>query len=250
MTDSHDELASAYLDGEVSADERARVEGDPALLARVDELRTARDALAAAPVEAPPAATRDAAIRAALGATVVVDLARERARRRLRTLSVAAAALVAVAAVGLLVRAAGDSGQDTATTAAGTAAVEATTTAAAPSERAAADSALATAGGETLGSFANAAALVDSVRARLETPNQTKDATSTTSDEFGAAGAAGAAASCTPTPPATSTGSLLSGDALLEGRPVRFDVFGLADGTRQLVVTDATTCAAVLSQPL
>ena len=33
------ELASAYLDGEATADERARVEADPILLAEVERLR-------------------------------------------------------------------------------------------------------------------------------------------------------------------------------------------------------------------
>src|SRR3954467_5439236 len=61
-----DELASAYLDGEVTADERARVESDRALLARVDLLRSARDALMAAPLEPTDAAAKDAAIRAAV----------------------------------------------------------------------------------------------------------------------------------------------------------------------------------------
>jgi len=38
MTDHHDELASAYLDGQVSPEEAARVEGDPRLMAEVEAL--------------------------------------------------------------------------------------------------------------------------------------------------------------------------------------------------------------------
>lgn len=38
MTDHHDELASAYLDGQLSAEDAARVESDPALLTEVDAL--------------------------------------------------------------------------------------------------------------------------------------------------------------------------------------------------------------------
>ena len=55
MADNDDrdavELASAYLDGEATADERARVESDAALLAEVERLRRVRDAVA----EIPPA---------------------------------------------------------------------------------------------------------------------------------------------------------------------------------------------------
>lgn len=40
-----DELASAYLDGEAAPGERAVVEADPALVARVDEFRSLRQAL-------------------------------------------------------------------------------------------------------------------------------------------------------------------------------------------------------------
>ncbi len=60
------ELASAYLDGEATADERARVESDPALLAEVERLRRVRAAVVVTP-PAPPA-QRDAAIAAALAA--------------------------------------------------------------------------------------------------------------------------------------------------------------------------------------
>ena len=45
MTDDSELLASAYLDGDVTAEERARVETDPALLAHVDALRAAREQL-------------------------------------------------------------------------------------------------------------------------------------------------------------------------------------------------------------
>ena len=45
------ELASAYLDGEATPDERARVEADPILLAEVERLRAAAAAVAA--VDAP-----------------------------------------------------------------------------------------------------------------------------------------------------------------------------------------------------
>lgn len=47
-----DELVSAYLDGEATAEERARVEGDPALLERVETFRHVHEAVAASPVAA------------------------------------------------------------------------------------------------------------------------------------------------------------------------------------------------------
>ena len=45
MTDDPELLASAYLDGDVTAEERARVEADPALLAQVEAMRSVREAL-------------------------------------------------------------------------------------------------------------------------------------------------------------------------------------------------------------
>ena len=68
MTDHDplDELASAHLDGATSPEEAAQVAADPALQARVEELRAVRDAVAAVPPVDP--ARRDAAIAAALAA--------------------------------------------------------------------------------------------------------------------------------------------------------------------------------------
>lgn len=66
MTDEQFELASAYLDGAASDDERARVEGDSEMLAAVEELRAISAAVADA--EPPSASVRDGAIAAALAA--------------------------------------------------------------------------------------------------------------------------------------------------------------------------------------
>jgi hypothetical protein len=99
------ELASAYLDGEATADERARVEGDSALLAEVERLRKVRDAVAATPVA--PAARRDAAIAAALSAfdelgadspspSDVVPITSRRKARWMQGLTAAAAVAVLV----------------------------------------------------------------------------------------------------------------------------------------------------------
>jgi hypothetical protein len=99
------ELASAYLDGEATADERARVEGDPALLAEVERLRLVRDAVAATS-PAPPA-QRNAAVAAAMSAfdelrvetpspPNVVPIASRRRAHWMQGLTAAAAAAVLV----------------------------------------------------------------------------------------------------------------------------------------------------------
>jgi hypothetical protein len=120
------ELASAYLDGEVTAAERARVEGDLALLAEVERLRRVRAAVADVPPA--PATARESAIAAALAAfdeahaglgaaaaaptapPNVVPLARRRHVRRLQVMTAAAAAAVMV--IGGFVIANRDGGDD------------------------------------------------------------------------------------------------------------------------------------------
>jgi hypothetical protein len=63
-----DELVSAYLDGEATADEVARVEQSAELTARAAILRAVRDAVAA-PVGPPPDGHRDQAVSASLQAS-------------------------------------------------------------------------------------------------------------------------------------------------------------------------------------
>jgi hypothetical protein len=127
--DPVDELVSAYLDGEATPEEVARIEADAALRARVEDLRAVATAVAA-PVDPPPGEVRDAHVAAALAAAddhavpapplaPPVDLAAERAgrdrhRRRLVALSVAAAVLVGVLAVPLLTRIGADGDTQTA----------------------------------------------------------------------------------------------------------------------------------------
>ncbi|MDQ1422936.1 MAG: hypothetical protein QOD72_434, partial [Acidimicrobiaceae bacterium] len=98
-----DELASAYLDDDADADERALVESDPDLRARADRLAGIRRAVAGSrPV--PDPAQRDDHIANALAAREVAaaiplaDRRDQRLRRRLGVLS-AAAAIVVVAGV-------------------------------------------------------------------------------------------------------------------------------------------------------
>jgi hypothetical protein len=68
---SLDELASAYLDGEVTPAERQAAEADPAVRARVEELRAVRALLLRSARPAPPSfssAERDAAVAGAVAA--------------------------------------------------------------------------------------------------------------------------------------------------------------------------------------
>ncbi|MEE9414502.1 MAG: hypothetical protein V3V01_04395 [Acidimicrobiales bacterium] len=91
MTDSDpslpdDELVSAYLDGEATVDEVARVEADPELLRQVEAFRAVASLTAAAPARPDDyAATRERAINAALAASSttpkVTSLAPVQARR-------------------------------------------------------------------------------------------------------------------------------------------------------------------------
>ena len=92
-----DELASAYLDGEATAEEAALVESDPRAQALVEELRAVRD-LVAAPVELPSGEVRDQMIAQALDhRSPVVSL--ETARRRLRSIPPQARVILAAAAI-------------------------------------------------------------------------------------------------------------------------------------------------------
>ena len=98
-----DELVSAYLDGEASPAEIAEVEQDDTLMARVEQLRSVRDAVAA-PVAPVPEELRDRMIGAALAAAEAETAQRREARivpihRRRETLLAVAAAAVLLAAV-------------------------------------------------------------------------------------------------------------------------------------------------------
>lgn len=135
LPNDDDELVSAYLDGEATPDEVARVESAPVLLARVETFRAAIG-LTAQPVPPAPSPAREAAISAALAAAdevlprleaagpappppvaapppaPVIDLAARRKRANFTWLAAAAVAAVALVAVPLVLR----SDDDTATT--------------------------------------------------------------------------------------------------------------------------------------
>lgn len=118
-----DELVSAYLDGEATPAEIAEVEQDDALMARIEQLRSVRDAVAA-PVAPMSAERRDQMIEAALAvADAETGHRREarivpihRRRETLLALSVAAAAILVAAVVssGLITSGGGDESADVA----------------------------------------------------------------------------------------------------------------------------------------
>lgn len=79
MNDEQFFLANAYLDGELTVEERAIADADPEVMAAVEELR-ALQALVR-DVDPPSSATRDAAMAAAMAAFVATDTAAPRDRR-------------------------------------------------------------------------------------------------------------------------------------------------------------------------
>lgn len=98
MNDDLTLLASAYLDGDVTADERARVEGDPDVLTEVDRLRSVRALLS--DVETPQISVREAHLAAALGAWErLPEAERSGARRDVTPAGIDAAAAAGAASV-------------------------------------------------------------------------------------------------------------------------------------------------------
>lgn len=98
MNDDLTLLASAYLDGDVTADERARVDGDPEALAEVDRLRSVRVLLG--DVEAPSISRREAHLSSALDAwNRLPDTERIGARRDRTPVGIDAAAVAGAASV-------------------------------------------------------------------------------------------------------------------------------------------------------
>jgi hypothetical protein len=247
-----DELVSAYLDGEVTAAERAQVEADPVLLARVEELRVVLDALAE-PVIPPATAERDAAITAALDAHNITDINAARGRRRLRLVSIAAAVVVVLGAAGALIRASSDGSTQKFTAVAGSigSASDSRTAEQATGAAAAAGTftpSASAAGRPPLGSFTDRSALAAAARAQVHDParDQSKQAALAPA----AASPTTTAPTCLVPPPPDATNEVYAATAVLEGRAVQVDAFTMADGSFTLVVTDAASCAQVFTQPV
>ena len=251
MTDAHDpdELASAHLDGATSPDEAALVAGDPALQARVEELRAVRDAMQEAPPVDP--VRRDAAIEAALAAfdedaaaaegapAAVTPIASRRgiSPTAIRVLG-AAAVFVLLALLVPLLRNLGDSDDDTAS-------FEATSDAIGGSADAATDD---DAGAE----------VAESPNASTTVPAPMSDAGPAYADLDALAEAVSAghlagapldsqergqqqqSAFC-PTSPSADSDTEVS-TAVVAGEPVIVVVRTAADGTRRLTVLSADGC--------
>lgn len=105
-----DELVSAVLDGEATASERAIVEADPRLRARLEEFRALQESNRA--IEPPDEAARDRAIARAVaeapeprtaGGGDPIVLAHHRRARRMAVLAAAAAVAIAVPLVAVFV---------------------------------------------------------------------------------------------------------------------------------------------------
>jgi hypothetical protein len=123
MNDDQLLRANAYLDDDLSPDERAVAEADAEVMAEVTRLRDVRTALR--DVEAPGEGRREGALAAALaafdgtaGASLSPVPRPSRTRRAWYPLGVAAAALLAVVTVGIVASRGGDQGGDDASTAA------------------------------------------------------------------------------------------------------------------------------------
>lgn len=128
MSEEFDDLASAYVDGEATAEEIARVESDPELLALVEEFRLLTTSTSALPK--PDSAQRESHIAAALAAfdaetagretaaasPTVTSLTERRAKKGVPGWMLnAAAVLVVVGGVGFAITQLPDSGDETAT---------------------------------------------------------------------------------------------------------------------------------------
>jgi len=266
-----DELASAHLDGATSPEEAARVAADPALRARVEELRAVRTAMQSALPSVDPA-RREAAVAAALatftdendrpGTPVppVTSLAAVAARRRssptaLRLVGVAAALLLVAL---LLPRLAGSGDRDDETAserpsavedaagqpAAGDADAGGAEAGDAAQESAAFDESPTTTTGLAaqvdLGSFDELAALVD--RAEQRAAGGDFDA----ADQATVASRADVACGA-PAPPGSSTSTAA---ATLDGEPVQVIVTTDAAGSRTLQIYAAESCTLLLERPL
>jgi hypothetical protein len=108
--------ASAYLDGELDADEMARAEADPAVMAEVEQLRALQDEVRH--VEPPSHAAREAAITAALAEFDARHVASPgvltyKPRPAYARWLGAAAAVVAVGAVGVVIAQGGGDDEST-----------------------------------------------------------------------------------------------------------------------------------------
>jgi hypothetical protein len=259
-----DDLVSAVLDGEATADERAQVEADPVLTARLAEFAAVRDQVAA-PVPEQDHLDRERAIDAAKVAirhqAPVVAL---RSRSELpRFLAVAAAVLLVFVSIGFLASRADLDDEDSASSDDATAleaddsggdssAGAGSATDSEGAETAADEDAFAIAefDGEDLGPVPDEAALATVLRERLE-PRNTEDTASTPTTTSGlpqpdvVAGTVGSSQRCqaglVEADPDLS-GLLARATTTLDGTPAVVYVYGTPDGRQRIVVVAADDC--------
>ena len=221
-----DEIVSAYVDGAATPDERARVEADPALVARAATFRSIHTALAAPDVPADDdlrqaLITRALAQTAAIGATV--HPLRNRRATALGPIVAAAAVIAMLLGLGTLLVGSQDGGDsDSASTAAATDSFDAQDKLGAPAAGATAGAGLGVRPAPTaeaakgtpfyLGGFANE---IDLRQAVAVARDQTATSAATTSPSRAAA-TTGDTAQCGRTDPPGAT--IYSAD--LRGRPV------------------------------
>lgn len=255
-----DELVSAVLDGMATLDERARVDADPVLRARLEELAGVRAALAEP--HAPAPADRERAVRAALAAAPVRALPgrRESVVSR-RFLAVAAGVLFLLLAAGFLADRLGSDETDRATGAgdlgraeAGEVLDGANDSAAAP--EAAEDEALAAGTGPPieLGVVIDDDALRSALEreAGLGATTGPSDApaasTTTVAGDTEREAVPGDSTECQADLEAADpalTGLLVTARATYAGTPAVVFVFATAEGSQRVVVVDAGACTAL-----
>lgn len=242
-----DELLSAYLDGEATAEETARVDGDPRLQARLRELEAAAT-LVGSPVERVPPTVRDAAISSALAAAdrsseddtaaaaPVVHLDSRR-RKQWALASVAAVVLLVVIATARMLQPS-DNASTTALNQSESKAAPTTLGAPAAAEQATTADRATAASPSYIGAFPSTSALVSGTRSLLEArpaaaPTGAAGAAATASDS---SSAFAAAPGCSPD--ADRGTVVFDGTATLDGQPVLVIVQQDAAGARLLSILD------------
>lgn len=253
--DTLDDLASAYLDDELSADEQARVAADERLVGRVEQLGAVREALRSSGAAVDPT-QRDRAVAAALAAFdggQVASLAvagHRRSRRAAQLVGVAAAVALLALAVPFLGDL--DSGSDDAFVAGRTDDTDQTMSADASASEMSPEALTAVPGaaGEDLGAFGDVEDLATVVRSRLD--GVAADAPPG-ADGSGGSGAGVAGSSQDQEPCAAQRAAVepvvFSARATLDGRAVLVLVRS-DDVGRTLLVYDVAGCAEAVSQPL
>jgi len=247
--DALDDLASAYLDDELPADERARAAADESVVERLGELSAVRESLRSAGL-AVDDTRRERAIAAALAAfdeesLASIAVAHHRRNRRAAQL-VAVAAAVALLALAVPFLGDLDSGSDDAVMAGRARSTEETMGADASALEMSPEAlAVAPSSMEDLGAFGDVEDLAQVIRTRLDGG---VDAPAAGGSTAAVADDRQSQEQCA-TQRAAAHPIAFSAVAELDGRPVLVLVRSEESG-RTLLVYDVATCAQVVSQTL